>query len=349
MLSKRQTVSVDGSPIEIRYGKKIDYGKFKKKIISDVQSRIDAIKEEAEQYLTKATREVDCCPLCRSVKIIPFATVHRYPYARCQNCELVFLQRRLSPGGLIEFWKTAVSATTYADPSIYEYRRDNVARPKVDFALGYWQGQPGRWLDIGCGSGDLISVAKQYGWKVLGLELSESCIEVAEEHFNVPVHQMTVQQYHHQPFYQNDWDIISAIGYYDAVDDLREEFKIASSLLKKDGFLFTLSPHHQSISMALALRYPTMPHRFICPPGSTNFFCEQTYNYIAEHFGFKLRAFWYCGMDAYDLNNYLHALQRSLPDSNETDSLQESLFQFQLAVDMMQMSDYVHVLFQKKA
>lgn len=348
MSSSLQETLRDKHSVNIRYGKEIDYSRFKKRGFSDIQARIEALRDEAARYISKATIVLDTCPLCKSKDMDPFVTIHGYPYSKCRNCALVFLQRRLSTEALIEFWVTAVSGTTYADPEVYEYRRENVARPKVDFVLEYWQASPGKWLDLGCGIGDVLSVAKEYGWRVLGLEVSEDCVQFAQSKYSVPILQMTVQQYLNDPSFESEWDIISAIGYYDAVDNLYEEFTIAAGLLRPGGFLFTLSPHHQSLSMALAQRYPNKPCRFICPPGSTSFFCKETYGFIADEFGFVQKAFWYCGMDVYDMINYLVVLLRIEPNSAEHTSLQANLAEFQLAIDKMQMSDYVHVLYQKR-
>ncbi len=338
----------EGDQADIHYGKAIDYSQFKPKIVSDVVGRLQAIHSEAQTWLPRAVERRRECPLCVSRRIDHFATIHGYDYARCGICNLTFLQTRLPQDVLIEFWLNATSGSTYADAEAYRYRRSNVARPKVDFALAYYQGETGRWLDLGCGVGDMLSVVGEMGWQTLGLEISADCVAFGREHFDVPIRQMTIQDYVGSAEFEERWDVVSAIGYYDAVDKLREELELASGLLRPGGLLFTLSPQHECLSMALALRYPERPYRFICPPGSTNFFSRQTYEYIGGAFGLEPIAYWYMGMDGYDMINHLVGMERLQPEADTYARLQNGLADWQLAIDKMQMSDYVHVLYRKK-
>jgi SAM-dependent methyltransferase len=40
---------------------------------------------------------------------------------------------------------------------------------------------PGRWLDIGCGPGDLLAAAATAGWETAGIDLSRRAVELAKE------------------------------------------------------------------------------------------------------------------------------------------------------------------------
>lgn len=48
-------------------------------------------------------------------------------------------------------------------------------------------GQGGEFLDIGCGEGRMLSLARTHGWKCRGLEISQPLAEAAEKASGVPV------------------------------------------------------------------------------------------------------------------------------------------------------------------
>lgn len=171
----------------IRYGKAVDFSKLKQGIMGDVGAAITRIRQAAEHFYPRATRALKACPLCRSTDIHPFANIYDYPYFKCQRCALVFLQKRVPPETLVEYWELGVASGTYADPATYAYRLEDVARPKVEFVLEHWDSPPGRWLDLGCGIGDALVVAKEKGWDIVGLEVSGVCCEFAKSRLKAPV------------------------------------------------------------------------------------------------------------------------------------------------------------------
>ena len=336
-----------GGAVSMRYGKGVDYSRFKSSVVAEIGSTIAHTRRIAEQFRPKATRELDTCPLCRSKNISPCIVIYDYPYFKCGKCALVFLQKRLPPDALVEYWKTGLRSGTYADAATYTYRLEHVARPKVEFVLEHWNAPPGKWLDLGCGIGDALVVANEKGWTTLGLEVSEPCCEFARSRFGLPVLQTTIQGYQASPSRQQDWDVIFASGYFDLIDALQEELILARDLLKRGGLLFMKNPNWKSLSMSLACKNPQNMHRFVCPPGTTGLFCDVTYEVICRDFGFTKKAFWHFGMDIYELLNQLVSLGHMEAGSKERTALSAHMPEFQLALDKMGMSDYTHVLLQK--
>ncbi len=329
------------------YGKAINLGSLKQRVLSDVSAGVETIQNEAAQFRAKATVKQDTCPLCHSTNARPYIEVHGYPYYRCPECELVFLYERLSATDLIDYWAQSFSASIYNDMERWELRREQVERPKYAFFKQVWQGQPGKWLDLGCGAGQLMSLAKAEGWDVLGLELAPDLVELVEG-LGMPVHLADLFGYLKRDDACREWDVISAIGYLDAIDDVHTDVKTVSELLKPGGLYFTLSPHYPSLSMTLAEKRPDSVFRYICPPGSTNFFSRRSYQYMEETFNLRVVHEWYMGMEVYDLLNHLAHAGRAVPGDEHYRAVWDAMPAMQLALDKLEMSDYAHVIFRKE-
>ncbi|EMO28576.1 methyltransferase domain protein [Leptospira interrogans serovar Bataviae str. HAI135] len=92
----------------------------------------------------------------------------------------------------ITYW----SEVTYANKETCYYRRDNVAKPKVNFLEQYIdERSSGIWLDIGSGIGDLVSVVKEKGYEAIGLELSDVSVKFAKDVFGLDLIQNTIEEF----------------------------------------------------------------------------------------------------------------------------------------------------------
>ncbi|MBI2524639.1 MAG: class I SAM-dependent methyltransferase [Candidatus Rokubacteria bacterium] len=338
---------MNGPPESVRYGKPIDYSRLKPRVMADVRATIERIRALAEHFRPRAVRELDACPLCDAKDIHPYVHVFGYPYYRCERCSLVFLQRRLSPEALIAYWREGSTSDTYADPETYRYRREQVARPKVDFVLGQWSGARGRWLDLGAGIGDTVSLVSEHGWQGVGLEVSATCRAFARDVLGVDLLDQPIQE-HARVVEPGHYDVVSAIGYLEHVDRPAEEIGLAARVLRAGGLFLMFNPNWQSLSMALAQKNPDNLYRFIHPPASTHVYSEATHEFICREFGFRMRAQWFFGMDAFELLNQLVSLGRLEPDSAEYRALHSSISEIQLAIDRMRTCDYIHVLLEKR-
>jgi 2-polyprenyl-3-methyl-5-hydroxy-6-metoxy-1,4-benzoquinol methylase len=108
-----------------------------------------------------------------------YALGERYRYYKCSRCGLVNLD--VSNGT-----DQAQYTLELADPQDERHR----AHREVDASFAFLSRhveQPGRLLDIGCGNGRLLYVAKQAGWEVKGVELSAQAAAMVEERLGVEV------------------------------------------------------------------------------------------------------------------------------------------------------------------
>ncbi len=121
------------------------------------------------------------CRLCGAAALTPYYTLGRhgeFTYFRCPECTLVNYD--LS-GGLDQ--EQYIELTDPTDDSARRNRDKDASWRFVE----RWLPQPGRFLDIGCGTGRLLYLAQRSGWQAYGLELSEEAARQAREIVGAPV------------------------------------------------------------------------------------------------------------------------------------------------------------------
>ncbi|MDI6641516.1 MAG: class I SAM-dependent methyltransferase, partial [Elusimicrobiota bacterium] len=89
-----------------------------------------------------------------------------------------------------------------------------------------------RILDIGCGNGYFLKLAKDAGLDVSGVEINPYCIKFAKEKFGISVDKKTLKE-----FKTEEFDVITLFEVLDQFRSPIEELLEINRLLKKDGLL----------------------------------------------------------------------------------------------------------------
>ncbi|PRZ26233.1 class I SAM-dependent methyltransferase [Flavobacterium granuli] len=97
----------------------------------------------------------------------------------------------------------------------------------------------GRILDIGAGTGDFLSVAKNDGWETVGVEPSEKAKSIAKNK-GVSFVEETAE------LENNSFDVISMWHVLEHVPDLDNQIKELKRLLKPEGTLIIAVPNFKS-------------------------------------------------------------------------------------------------------
>ena len=97
-------------------------------------------------------------------------------------------------------------------------------------------------LDVGCGTGDFLKVAKDYGWSVSGIEPNDSARIIANSKTNEAVFNSD----HLLQFKPNSFDVITLWHVLEHLPQLENHLSIFESLLKLDGRLVIAVPNFKS-------------------------------------------------------------------------------------------------------
>ncbi|HAT81060.1 MAG TPA: methyltransferase [Flavobacterium sp.] len=121
---------------------------------------------------------------------------------------------------------------------LYHFIKNIALKNKLNL-INSLQPQKGRILDVGAGTGDFLSVAKNNGWQTIGVEPSEKAKEIAKNK-GVSFVAATSELENHS------FDVISMWHVLEHVPDLDKQIKELKRLLKPTGTLIIAVPNFKS-------------------------------------------------------------------------------------------------------
>jgi len=121
---------------------------------------------------------------------------------------------------------------------LYHFIKNIALKNKLNL-INSLQPNKGRLLDIGAGTGEFLSVAKNNGWQTIGVEPSEKAKSIAINK-GVSFVELTTE------LENNSFDVISMWHVLEHVPDLDKQIKELKRLLKPTGALIIAVPNFKS-------------------------------------------------------------------------------------------------------
>jgi len=184
------------------------------------------------------------CPVCGTITGgSVLSKTHRYTVHQCSLCQLRFSNPMSHPG--FEWYEKASHYRRAVAESLnlplWIIQRD--WRLRTFLALKLRPG--GNLLDIGCGPGTFLRLAKSYGYKVAGIDVSNKAIKVTQEKFGLfDTHTMSVEELITKSW-QRRFDIICL---FDVLEHLENPVAVLlglKKLLKPGGYVVCTVPSYR--------------------------------------------------------------------------------------------------------
>lgn len=186
-------------------------------------------------------RELVACDLCGEDDAEPLVTKNSFRVVRCRGCALVYVNPRLRPGALVSLYETDTyqehQANRVADAEAdTRWRREARARLA---RLERFAPRRGTLLDVGCSTGWFMGVAREAGWRVVGLDVSAGSVESARARgFDVQL--ATIENAELAP------RSVEAITLFDSIEHMPSPMaalRTAHRLLADDGVMMLTTPN----------------------------------------------------------------------------------------------------------
>ncbi len=218
--------------------------------------------------------------MCRNetvARVYDFAT---FSVLRCECCDNSWRSDMYSREKIEEIYRgDSYANENYFADKLSETNNSSTRRIKdYDRALRYLDQVMGigRLLDIGCGAGVFLSMAKKRGWTVSGVELSPRLASQCRQTLNVPVEN---GRFEDVELPRNSFDVITLWDVIEHVLDPVSCMQRARELLKPGGILVFCTPDEDSLLARIGLvlykatcsRY-SYPAFALHPPYHTYFF-----------------------------------------------------------------------------
>jgi len=125
------------------------------------------------------------------------------------------------------------------------------------------------------------------------------------------------------------YDVISFLGMLEHIINPLEYVKLALRILSKDGILLINVPNYESFSSKIQSLFPKLVMRHADPLSHIQLFTTDSLKKLASIVKCNILAFWYFGMDFYELLNILSLLDKKVASISLYKSLRENTNYFQ--------------------
>lgn len=153
-------------------------------------------------------------------------------------------------------------------------------------------GFKGRFLDVGCGRGEIVRAAQDAGWAARGCDISIEYVKYARESNSVDAIAGTVEQADFPP---NSFDFVSMVEVIEHLYDPLRTVNELNRVLRPGGMLYVSTPNEESIYHIFGNSY----YKFIgrdwvvnlCPTWNLYHifgFSPRSLRYLLESGGFKI-------------------------------------------------------------
>jgi len=193
------------------------------------------------------------CPVCSAANPRLRYPLPDFDILKCHSCDQVYLDPLPSPEKIRKVFQQLYSSGEGSVPELKTYYEhcyidepDNplVARYELWLEAIERQHAPGRILDVGCGTGLFLAVARRRGWEPFGIDDCAEALEHARNHFGLEVihgefADVTAEGH---PF-----DVITA---WDVVEHARDPVDLLSTMrrcLLPGGIISLSTPNQASI------------------------------------------------------------------------------------------------------
>jgi len=101
----------------------------------------------------------------------------------------------------------------------------------------------GKLLDVGCGVGYFLEVAKERGWEVYGTEYTDAAIKICTDK-GIKMHKGQLDPANYAP---ESFDIITSFEVIEHINTPLSEMTNITSLLRKGGYFYVTTPNFNSL------------------------------------------------------------------------------------------------------
>lgn len=254
------------------------------------------------------------CRICEGRDLRLFYTQGsrgEFRFYRCADCKLVSYD--LAAG--LDQEKYAV---TYPDP-FDESSKTNLLQGETHSFIRRHFPTPGRLLDIGCGNGRLLHLARLDGWTVKGLEISNFLARCTADRLGIEVLDANFLQYEPPPGEQHELVVLRHV--LEHLPDPIAALTRIHRLLAPGGHALLEFPNIDGFDLQvkrLLDRVGLHRKRYAenYRPGHCNEFCRASFRRLAERTGFEL-VIW----QTYSHRALLSLLYARLPIGNKARAL----------------------------
>lgn len=288
------------------------------------------------------------CPICGHDTAHPFVEIYGYEYCECESCNHLFMQPPLDYGAVQCLYQgssdsSSIQKLIYIDEDIFQNRVKQIALPKIEYCNNLISGK-GLWVDVGCGTGELLTAAKKTGWKVKGFEYDAEEVSFARNHGLDIIHAYATPE-NLREF--KDIKVMSFINVLEHINDPVGLLAGVVDILPKESYVVFEVPRHPSLSSFVNLVFPNLVYRHIVPPDHLHVFSELSAEIMLKAAGLSAVGIWEFGQGASDILS-APIVNAGIEENSFIQKILALAPEFQKVVDEQNLSDALLVVAMKR-
>ncbi|MFH1288430.1 MAG: class I SAM-dependent methyltransferase, partial [bacterium] len=258
---------------------KVDINKMRKTNFLESQREFE-LKMISNVNNKNGWKEISVCPLCNFGKYVKEFDKYGIPLVKCEKCELRF-QVKIPGDSNAVYQDDNYTVYTKEDScEHYEYRKERFGRERVQLLERHCgRLAKKKILDVGCGNGYFLSVAKEAGAFCFGSEFSEKLRKFTLKEVVVPVYRESLDN-----FPEKDFDIITIFDVLEHIESPVSFMSAAAALLKEGGYIIVYTPNFDSFSIKVMKEYSSI----IAPAEHLVLFSYEPAKYLGDITGLKV-------------------------------------------------------------
>ena len=186
------------------------------------------------------------CPLCEGGRHRPLFEKQGFTFVRCEECRLVFVNPQVKESVVLDEYRSAETNDLWLDVLTSE-RQLALDREKFGEALDLlepFRGD-GRLLDVGCSIGLFLDLARERGWKGIGLELAPRALAHARERYGLEVLDVPLEEAGFEP---ESFDAVGLLSVLEHTNEPRRILADVARVLRPGGAVYVVVPNVASLA-----------------------------------------------------------------------------------------------------
>lgn len=218
--------------------------------------------------LKLATRWI-ACELCDSTESAAICQNDGLQVSRCLRCDLVFVNPQPTYDALREYHASSELMHRDGWSSYFQHGEEQIRelwQERLEEVRRWEPGGDVRLLDVGCGCGDFLHLARQAGWQVCGFEFSQAVADVARQRYGLTV---AVGDISELAFTENSFDMITSWHVLEHLCNPLLTLRRIYKLLRERGVLVLEVPNlHWIVRKSYRFPLSTTLHLFHFTPST---------------------------------------------------------------------------------
>ena len=239
------------------------------------------------------------CPTCAGTAVKAELSKDHMTLVRCGVCDLVYVNPTFDENHYQSVYASAEYQEIVRDLGVssHGYRVQRFGTERVvlmEMRLQRRDGQPVRYLDVGCSTGFVVEAARDRGWNATGIDLNPSAIEFGRSR-GLDLRTVSLEG---AGFGAASFDAISLFDVLEHLIAPARTLRLCIDLLAPGGILFMYVPNYDSASRLLM---GSAAH-FIWPTHHLNYYTPSTMRDLMSRNGLTTE---FVATEGLDIQDYI--------------------------------------------